>query len=194
MKIFLVILLSIACLAGCSALKPKPDYCAPDSGCRLDEPLNPPVSLKIGETKDNIQVCACKPWNSSGIAVKAGEVYRIEAKIKEDWKDSCIISTPNQGWKGFWINVVGKFFGHFRRSKAANWYALMGSVGRTADSAKEAFAVFKESCPALIADIEMPKTGRLYFFANDMEGRYGNNKGILNVSITLLSPFTSKRP
>ena len=76
-----------------------------------------------------------------------------------------------------------------KRSNKANWYALVGSVeARDEDS----FAVFdtraySEKDNDLAArtwpPIVMTKTGELYFYANDMKGRYFNNKGALRLQI-----------
>jgi hypothetical protein len=179
------ILFAVIFLKGCRFSEPIPDYCDPKSGCTLDS-CKDILAVPYSEPK-NVYVCACKPWNSSGILVKKGEVYKFELKELKDWVDGkSLKSTPNQGWQGFWPNVLGTLGGFYKRSDEANWYALVGSIGRNEE---KSFAVFNDSDDATVSEKTMIDNGELYFFANDMKGRYGNNRGRLKISITLI-----KRP
>ncbi len=170
---------------GCGILKPIPDNCDPKSACILDSCKNTlPVSLSLGKP-NTVDICACKPWNRSKIMVKKGEVYKFEFKLEEvdDWVDGKTSSTPNRGWREFLPNVMGTLGGFYKRSDQANWYALIGSIGRDEE---KTFAIFDDSKNTPVSEKTMDDDGELYIFANDMWGRYGNNRGTLKLSITLI--------
>ena len=68
--------------------------------------------------------------------------------------------------------------GWLKRSAKAPGYALVGSVGM---DDKKAFAVV-ESEDGLV---RKNKSGVLHFCANDMDGRYFNNKGKVILTVVL---------
>ena len=187
-------------MGGC-ALLPKPDTCE-RSSCTL-EPIElvSPIALPApGNITDNIghvivQVCACRPWNRAGIKVEKGQEYIFQiVERTEEWVDGDVQSTPEDGWTSGLSRFIGHAFSLLKRSPKANWYALVGTVGKADE---DSFAVFNErlasseSLPetnrvTLSSDwlsIMMAKTGELYLYANDMNGRYFNNKGILQLKI-----------
>lgn len=152
------------------ALISKPDSCDLEELCKLEEVQTAEVTeLKVGEYK-NVSVCACRPWNESGIQVAEGQQYSFKAEIISDWIDGKVLSDPFEGWLGGFYKTVGFLSGYLKRSDKTSWYALVGSVGM--DDANT-FAVIKSED----GRVPMNKSGKLYFFANDMEGRYFNNKG-----------------
>lgn len=188
-------------VGGC-ALLPKPDTCE-RSSCMLEptELVSPAELPAPGSVTDNIshaivQVCACRPWNRTGIKVEKGQEYAFQiVERTEEWVDGDVKSTPEDGWTTGLSRSIGHAFSLLKRSPKANWYALVGTVGKADEGS---FAVFNErlnsseSLPetsrvTLSSDwlsIVMGKTGEIYLYANDMNGRYFNNKGILQLKIT----------
>lgn len=185
---------------GC-ALIPQPDTCE-CSKCLLEPPpnaqlieLHAAANHSISGNTAEVEICACRPWNSSGIKVATGEQYLFSIiKETEQWVDGSTESTPENGWTGVLYNIIGNIFSPLRRSDKANWYSLIGAIGR---SEEDTFAVFKRGRqPTEVPTAEnasissqawlpvtMDKEGELHFYANDMKGRYFNNKGSLRLQI-----------
>lgn len=140
------------------------------------------------DDKDNgiITVCACRPMNPSGLTVEEGEKYRFQiAGWREHWVDGCVDATPERGWTSNLHNLGGKLFSFMKRSDTVNWYALVGAICRNDQNEEdcknnhESFEVFPHDASA----VKIPKTGRLYFYANDKEGRYFNNMGSIKLKV-----------
>lgn len=155
--------------SGCALMK-KPDSCEKDDSCELiqDSKKNL-IELKPGEF-EIVHICACRPWNASGITVKKGQNYLFKIVSVDNWVDGCVDSDPIKGWQGNFYKVLGSLSGWLKRSDKSSWYALVGSVGK---NDKESFAVEETNSWT----VKSKKDGELYFYANDMEGRYFNNKG-----------------
>ena len=70
LRFFDVFILSIfILLSGCSATETKPDSCKDEPRCELHNTfLDPPVRLEVGVSRE-ISICACRPWNNTGIKV-----------------------------------------------------------------------------------------------------------------------------
>ncbi len=158
--------------------------CSIYSAHQVEEPLcnlnNTPESDSIPLNTDysvkEVRVYGCNPWNSSGITVQKNQRYEI--KLKEgptgtvNWVDGDVISDPVDGWKGFYNNFKGWFIQSYKRSDHTNWYAVTGSVSKDDDCTFSVLSKFPEE-----AAVTIPRNGTLYFFANDMKGRYFNNHG-----------------
>ncbi len=171
----IVTLLLCSAFLSCTAMK-KPDSCSVEKRCELKsaQAVNE-VELKIGESK-RIEVCACRPWNQSGIKVIEGQQYAFNIIKTMDWIDGSVRSDPIEGWQGGFYKTMGFLSAYLKRSDQANWYALVGSIGK---NGKETFAVIKES----EGTVTMHKSGLLHFYANDMDGRYFNNKGLVELQV-----------
>lgn len=184
------------CLALSScALIPKPDTCE-CSGCPLesspDDRLTQLKEIQMGITYagEVVEVCACRPWNRSLIKVEKDQAYVFSVLEKtEEWLDGSVAATPETGWLNPVYTVMGSAVGFLKRSNKANWYALVGTVEL---SDEDSFAIFETghgshegNSPSLTLSpsIVMRKGGELYFYANDMPGRYFNNKGVLRLQI-----------
>jgi hypothetical protein len=154
------------------------DSCDHEQLCELeDQNIIEWVELTPGESKD-ILVCACKPWNASGINVREGQQYTFNISNVEHWNDGPVKADPINGWKGKFYRSFGIMIGFLKRSDKTPWYSLVGVVGLENEYT---FAVVKDGD----CTFTMNKTGPLYFYANDMKGRYYNNKGTLFLNIIL---------
>lgn len=189
--------------SGCAVI-PKPDTCE-CSKCTL-EPSGDANTRELrtqGSHPDTIdheiiEICACRPWNRSGITVVKGQEYKFQiVESGEEWLDGTIKSTPENGWDDrFYNNLVGSLASPLKRSNEANWYALIGTIDKNDRGSFSVFAkamnssedksqrVSNESLSREWGPIEMTETGQLYFYANDMKGRYFNNKGSLRLKIS----------
>lgn len=74
-----------------------------------------------------------------------------------------------------------KFFSFLKRFPKANWYVLVGSIGKD----KRTFFKIGEG----LKNYRPPKNDEFYCFANDAEGFYGNNKGKLILKISCLDYY-----
>ena len=175
------ILLLVWILCSACAVMPKPDTCE-CSSCELDPSWKAsPVELALLEdnasiSEREIEICACRPWNPSGIMVEKGQEYIfkiIQDQKMEDWIDGSTKATPSSGWTGKLENTIGYLVGFLKRSDKGNWYALIGAIGQCDE---DSFAISPKP-------VVMTKRGELNFYANDMEGRYFNNKGRLKLKV-----------
>ena len=163
-------------LSGC-ALMSHPDSCDQEPLCGLDDKeTGLAVELKIRESK-KIAICACRPWNDSAVKVKKGESYKFEIEAVHNWVDGNLESDPETGWHGSFHRTMGFLSGFLKRSSKTGWYVLTGTVGKVDDAS---FAAI----PPGNAPVIMQDNGELYFYANDMNGRYFNNKGKTILKIT----------
>ena len=159
------VFLSVCMVWSACALIPKPDTCE-CSSCKLDY-----SDATYGQS---VEICACRPWNRSGIRVEEGQEYLFAiVEQSEKWIDGDAKATPENGWEDGLYNFVGRLASFKKRSDKTNWYALVGAIDQ---SDQHSFAVFPRS-------VVIPKSGELYFYANDMEGRYFNNRGIIHLKV-----------
>ncbi|WP_041360090.1 hypothetical protein [Nitrosomonas sp. Is79A3] len=174
-----IIFFVFALLGGCGLLK-KEDKCESETKCKLAQSVGVVTELTEGDSYI-IEVCACRPWNRSWLMVQERQRYFFEVtEITENWKDGRVKSSdPRLGWQGGY-NLFGHFISFLKRSTKANWYALVGSVGKNDENS---FAPLDTNSEP----ITMYHSGELYFYANDMNGRYSNNIGVLQLKITRVS-------
>lgn len=188
----LTLLLLCLILTNCSFIS-KPDTCE-CSRCPAKSSLSGELKELVSGTgklaEDVADVCACKPWNRSLIKVEQGQTYVFSIlEETEEWVDGSVASTPETGWLNPFLRFGGATIAFLKRSDKANWYALVGALD---SSDADSFAIFEpnrtsgeERNGSLIASrpITMTRNGELYFYANDMNGRYFNNKGGLRLHI-----------
>ena len=172
------LILMFSMLSGCADMKTYPDTCKNDTGCELESPLGHQAStLNINEEK-TVEICGCKPWINSGITVAENQVYSFSYPgYAKGWCDGNKKGLdPSLGWNGFW----GWLFSPFKRSDKADWYALIGAIGK--DDQK----TFKVLSYNGVNKVTMHGSGTLYFYANDAYGYYYNNKGHFTLTIKRL--------
>ena len=135
--------------------------------------------LNVGESADNLPIIDARiRWNRSGLWLTAGQSYEFKVDDVQNWCDAGIDSTPDEGHiKRRWYLEIppAKWLRRFRK---ANWYTLVGSIGKSPGS----------YFPIGGGRIYTPETtGELLSFANDAELFYGNNSGTLRLTVIRLS-------
>ena len=133
--------------------------------------------LEVGESVHDLGVDARNPWNASGLLVKSGERYEFKVEDVNDWRDLGIEADPETGHDGAsWVFRL-PFAG--RRFEDANWFTLVGAVGRSHD---HYFPIGRGRTRTMKA------TGELFTFANDTSFFphifYLNNHGTLRLVVT----------
>lgn len=133
------------------------------SGCAHVTQANDPHAVNeiVFDTRDD--------WKDSGVDVKTGARYVISAR--GDLRDAAI-PTDADGYDKWYMSP----FKGLRRKPDAEWFQLIGCVGET-----------RANCKALgtkARSWDMPATGRLHFFVNDVTFFYWNNAGVLFVTVT----------
>jgi hypothetical protein len=146
-----------------------------------------PISvLEPGESK-RVKVYARKKYNPGGALMLRGATYVFEFDQNQKWYDASIEATVS-GWSveeediGF-IKALGiNAAGHFRRVTDSRWFELVAAVGQSED---ELFPVTEFTDPA--HPYEAQRNGEFCPFANDLDSRYGNNLGYVDVTIKRVS-------
>ena len=127
------------------------------------------TTLAPGESRE-FGVSAREVWNSSGIEMEEGASYRFDVIEYQDWRDWSIETDPD-GYSRWWLWP----FTWLRRLPDANWFQLVGAIGRSrAGTFKIGKGVTERAC----------RSGPLYCFANDVRWMYGNNHGRLTLRVT----------
>ena len=172
------LILMFSMLSGCADMKTYPDTCKNDADCELACPLDQQTStLNVGEVK-TVEICGCKPWINSGITVTENQVYSFSYPgCAKGWCDGSKKGLdPALGWNGF----IGWLFSSYKRSDKADWYALIGSIGKDDQKTFNVLSYNRKN------KVTMYNNGTLYFYANDAYGRYYNNKGRFTLTIKRL--------
>ncbi|MBF0447493.1 MAG: DUF2235 domain-containing protein [Magnetococcales bacterium] len=167
----------------------RPDGAPPEVAKGLEEHLKkgPPAAkkLNVGDSR-LVTVYANQLYNRSYIYTNEQESYSFMVKESQHWFDSGIICGAD-GWdrdsEDFpWYQALPiKFMENERRHPNANWFELVGVVGKKGN--KTPFYVLPTRNQGQPLKIEN-ETGELYFFANDLEDRYDNNLGFIQVEVT----------
>lgn len=176
-------------------LRKKENAAAPPRLAKLDPIKDPPRAtlpgdqfhesfwkrLKVGE-EHQVEVEASEPFVCSDCLLHVGEAYIFS--FEGEWKDGDVECGPN-GWtradvrKGL-MEIGIAAAERWRRVKAANWFELIGTMGR---NEKGHFRIgngqFSDDNNPFIA----PCTDVLFYFPNDLSWVEFNNKGKITVSI-----------
>jgi hypothetical protein len=126
--------------------------------------------------------------------VQAGKRYRITVVVSEPWGDRTI-DTNVEGFGSARMSFVGNLLAPLRRSVSAQWFQPMVKIVPAAGG----FAIVPlemqrsdVSEPRYTAQFRAPKSGRVYFFVNDVllpswvwraETFYMNNIGSATINI-----------
>ena len=142
-----------------------------------------PRRLQVGEAV-TVRVRARKKYNWAGIWTEAGQSYAIEVAEGQVWYDKGI-ECDSGGWMtgGVGMNMVRKWLvrraERSRRVADAHWSELCGTVGEDEDNH------FRIGKGRVRRDHwTCGQSGPLYFFANDLNKKYGNNRGSIEVTVT----------
>ncbi len=140
-------------------------------------PLNNWQVLAVGEIAvKTIEADAI--YNHTGIMMAKNSEYEITAQTEDEWYDASIDCDAN-GWtrKTESLGLKEAFIAAaepFRRVSKANWFQLCGSIGTSDEYAKKI---------GLCGKYVVGKTGEFTAFANDLESKYGNNSGSIDITI-----------
>lgn len=143
-----------------------------------------PVTLSIGETREFI-VGAGEKYSWSGVRLEAGASYTFNYSDEQTWKDDSLTCGPS-GWtlsgQKDELNFIQEYLVRHaeddRRHPEANWFEVVGTLGK---SEKHLFRIgdgSKKSTPYV-----PPRTAELFCFANDLNSKYGNNKGEVCITV-----------
>lgn len=146
----------------------------------VGEPAARPLDVGKSQT---IYVYANQKYNRSRVLLEQNKEYCFTIEAGQLWYDASIAcnekgwdrETKELGCKEFFIKLSeGK-----RRLPAAKWFELIGAVDRNDNH------LFQVTNFTSILNIySPPEEGELFLFANDMDSRYGNNRGLLQVVVT----------
>ena len=147
-----------------------------------------PVLRELAPDEATTATCfANQLHNHTGIAVREGQVYVFEVDGSQKWKDGTIECGPD-GWSRADQELgMSEFFIWMhednRRHPKANWFEILGSIGR---DDRTAFRVL-EHTPGRDRPLQIGASGELFLFANDLPDRYDNNAGVMRVTIRRVS-------
>jgi hypothetical protein len=138
------------------------------------------VTMKVNDVRF-CRVWAAEQFNWSGVTIEAGGSYEIAVPPGQTWEDGGITCGP-QGWRTedlpWYKEGFAKFFEDKRRANDVDCFTLMAALG---DRDKHSQRVGQGTT------LNPTETYDLYFYANDLKSRYGNNEGFIDVSIKRLS-------
>jgi hypothetical protein len=125
--------------------------------------------VEVSESR-TVQVCARERWNDTGIDLRRGEAYLMQAA--GHWRDRDK-KTDAGGYDS--KKLALRLTTWLRRCPRAPWFALIGALA--AD--RKSFFVIGRRCEYRARD-----DGRLRCFANDVPFAYGNNHGSIELTVT----------
>lgn len=120
--------------------------------------------------KQTLQIPSKITWVSTNIVVSAGDYLRFTAAGQ--WVDAKIETGP-EGYDNIWMSP----FTWMRRVPEARWFELVGCLDKRLNTA---FRIGAGTTRIF------PEGGRLFCFANDARGFYGNNHGEVTLTIERL--------
>jgi len=148
---------------------------------KLESKVNP-YKLNVGNSKE-LYVMANVKFNQTGVLVDKGEKYSFKIDVKQKWYDASIECTP-KGWtrKNKSLSLLQKpiiwFMEDNRRHPKAKWFEIIGTINRNdIDNFKILDHISK-------TEYSPTAKGELYLYANDLESKYGNNRGTIMLTIT----------
>jgi hypothetical protein len=138
--------------------------------------------LAVGESY-SCSVLAELKYNWSGLLLQQNCQYEFSVGASECWTDGDIENCSPNGWESkqlpWYKEKVVEWFEDKRRYPEANWFELIGSLGDEDHQLLRVLSTDKHSTPA--------HDSELYFFANDLQSKYGNNSGSIEVTVKRLT-------
>jgi hypothetical protein len=129
------------------------------------------------------KVHASELYSWTGLQLVKGGKYIFEVPPGQGWKDASIDCGP-EGWNveeedfSFFKSRIIKLSEGRRRHNQANWFEVIGTVGKDEDYM---FRIGDGS--KSVKPFTSPHSGGLYAFANDLESMYGNNSGFVEITV-----------
>jgi hypothetical protein len=120
-----------------------------------------------------VTIRAHELWNRTGVAIEASATYLFEVRGDQHWFDFWI-ETDADGYSRWWLKLVEGL----RRVPTANWFALIGTLDGSLESA---WVIGRGGQYTATA------SGELVCFANDIDSMYWNNWGALVLTVTRLT-------
>ncbi len=149
-----------------------------------DHPSVKRTVLQPGQ-KRSFTIVARDRYCWSKIHLVEGGRYRFVIPPKQKWTDSKIKCGP-EGWKTkdlYWLKRTAvRIAEKRRRHRKANWFEIIGALGKSDDRLIRIVAESKKSKPWTC-----PVEADLYGFANDVRLMYYNNKGSMKITIERVS-------
>ncbi len=125
------------------------------------------MQIAAGETK-RVRVDSREYWNDTGIDVAPGEEYAFSVEGNQTWRDASHVSTADG-----YTAAVDTLSRPFKRFRGARLFTLIGAVDK-----RRAFRI-GSSLPSWKPEAG----GRLFAYANDVRGFYGNNEGAIELTV-----------
>jgi uncharacterized protein (DUF2235 family) len=145
-----------------------------------DAPYRPTTLLQPRQAC-RFPVYARSYWNAPGIYVCENQYYEVSAT--GEWQDKNIACGPSGSRPGF----LRWFYGKLRRAPEANWFALLASIGNAQSPDHSNDLTYLPTYRIGTSAVIKPEaSGYVYFYANDMTGMYGNNRGSVQVTMRRL--------
>lgn len=145
-----------------------------------------PAKLLEVDGTQTAKVYANRKYNRSGVLLEKDAQYLFRVPEGQVWYDASIGCDEN-GWDrdGQELGMRELFIklseGR-RRHPKARWFELIGTVGLNDENR---FRVIKHT--GADAAFSPKAEGELYFFANDLDRMYGNNRGFIVVNVTRIA-------
>lgn len=142
--------------------------------------------LKPGDIH-TFPVHASELYSWTGVWLKRGGQYLFHFEPGQVWIDKSIRCGP-EGWTvekekmPLFIKGIVKASEGFRRHPDADWFEVIGAFGKSEDSLFRIGDGSKSRTPYVAS-----QDGPLYAFANDLESRYDNNKGKVEITVTRIA-------
>lgn len=139
------------------------------------------INLHVGDEPHTSIVNSELKYNWSGVELVEGHRYKFIVDSDQLWKDGGVECGPD-GWRSeqlpWYKEEIVEVLEKRRRHRKANWFEIIGALGDEDDVLLR----------ILSADgiYTAPKTAELYYFANDLDSKYGNNCGSIQVKIRRL--------
>jgi hypothetical protein len=136
--------------------------------------------LTVGEEHTSTVYSELK-YNWSGVELVQGHQYEFIVDPAQRWKDGDLDCGPD-GWDSeqlpWYKEEFVELFEKRRRHRKANWFEIIGALGDEDDSLLRILSEDKT--------YTAPRNAELYYFANDLDSKYGNNSGSINVTVRRL--------
>jgi hypothetical protein len=137
--------------------------------------------LQVGESL-SFCVDSANMNNASGICLEAGAHYEFTVAEGASWCDAKIQTDAN-GWTVCdarrIVRPLIRAAEPNRRCPEANWFELIGTL--------DCGDCFRIGCRGAGWTYSPARTGQLLAFANDVPKRYGNNSGVILLTVTRVS-------
>ena len=147
-------------------------------------PTTLPLCNQLSEGKlSNHESCyadivAQEPKNDVGLRVEKGQAYIFTVHGDQFWYDKNRLNKPFCGESGSWL--MNSFL-IFKDKKAPDslWFSLIAEI----EGENIPYDLCTDGNNQTISNLSFGSSGMLFLYANDVEGFYDNNHGIIRIEI-----------